>query len=137
MKVATINEIVGILSGIKILKIADKKVKTTLLNDYIHLRRFVKEADEDRQEIIRKLQEDWKDEIHEVEALVRDGKPVVGHGSYLEAENDARKAIDDRFAIDVDTSVKAVPMDSFVASCAGEELTMEQIAFLQESGVIE
>ena len=44
MKLATINMLVSILGGIKLNKILDKRVKTTLVNDYLHLRKFVKEG---------------------------------------------------------------------------------------------
>lgn len=137
MKLATINMIVGTLSGIKLNKITDKRVKTTLVNDYLHLRKFVREAEIDRQALIDKFQSDWADELPKVEAFRQDKKPVVGHDEYLEAEKDANKAISDIFAREVEVDIKSVPMDDFMTACSGEELTIEQLAFLQESGVVE
>lgn len=137
MKLATINMIVGTLSGIKLNKITDKRVKTTLVNDYLHLRKFVREAEIDRQALIDKFQSDWADELPKVEAFRQDKKPVVGHDEYLEAEKDANKAISDIFAREVEVDIKSVPMDDFMNACSGEELTIEQLAFLQESGVVE
>ena len=137
MKLATINMIVGTLSGIKLNKITDKRVKTTLVNDYLHLRKFVREAEIDRQALIDKFQSDWADELPKVEAFRQDGKPVIGHDEYLEAEKDANKAISDIFAREVEVDIKSVPMDDFMTACSDEELTIEQLAFLQESGVVE
>lgn len=137
MKLATINMIVGTISGIKLNKITDKRVKTTLVNDYLHLRKFVREAEIDRQALIDKFQSDWADELPKVEAFRQDGKPVAGHDEYLEAEKDANKAISDIFAREVEVDIKSVPMDDFMNACSGEELTIEQLAFLQESGVVE
>lgn len=137
MKLATVNMIVGTLSGIKLNKITDKRVKTTLVNDYLHLRKFVREAEIDRQALIDKFQSDWADELPKVEAFRQDGKPVIGHDEYLEAEKDANKAISDIFAREVEVDIKSVPMDDFMTACGGEELTIEQLAFLQESGVVE
>ena len=137
MKLATINMIVGTLSGIKLNKITDKRVKTTLVNDYLHLRKFVREAEIDRQALIDKFQSDWADELPKVEAFRQDGKPVVGHDEYLEAEKDANKAISDIFAREVEVDIESVPMDDFMNACSGEELTIEHLAFLQESGVVE
>lgn len=137
MKISTINAIVGILSGMKINKITDKKVKSTLVNDYIHLRRFVKEADEERKELVEKFQDDWKEELSSVEALRRENKPVEGHDEYLEAERDANKVIADIFDRNVDTSLKAIPLEEFLGACDKEELTIEQIAFFQENGIID
>lgn len=137
MKLATINMLVSILGGIKLNKILDKRVKTTLVNDYLHLRKFVKEGEAERQDLVDKFQADWADELDDVETLRRAGKKVVGHDSYLDAEKDANKAISDIFSREVDVDIKPVAIDDFMASCAGEELTLEQLAFLQESGIVE
>lgn len=137
MKLATINMIVGILAGIKLNKITDKRVKTTLVNDYLHLRKFVREAENDRQALVDKFQEDFADELDAVNAMRQDGKKVVGHDAYLEAEKDTNKAITDIFSREVEVSIKPLAMDDFMAACSGEELTIEQLAFLQESGVVE
>jgi len=137
MTIATINVLVGILAGMKLNKISDKKVKTALVNDYLHLRRFAKEADADRKELVDKFQSDWTDELDEVEAFRRENKPVVGHDSYLEAEKDANKAISDLFTKEVEVDIQPVPMNDFMAHCGADELTLEQLAFLQENGVVE
>ena len=137
MKLATINMLVSILGGIKLNKILDKKVKATLVNDYLHLRKFVKEGEAERQDLVDKFQADWADELDDVETLRRAGKKVVGHDAYLDAEKDANKAISDIFSSEVEVDIKPVAIDDFMASCAGEELTLEQLAFLQESGLVE
>ena len=137
MTIATINVLVGILAGMKLNKISDKKVKTALVNDYLHLRRFAKEADADRKELVDKFQSDWADELDEVEAFRRENKPVVGYDSYLEAERDANKAISDLFTKEVEVDIQPVPMNDFMAHCGADELTLEQLAFLQENGVVE
>lgn len=137
MKLSTVNILAGILSGIKINKIVDKNVKATLVNDYIYLRKFAKEADEQRRELTEKFQADWAEELEAVQAFRRDNKPVVGHKEYLEAEADANKAIQDIFSTEVEVKVKPVKMEAFLSACGGEELTFEQIAVLSESGIIE
>ena len=137
MKISVVNAIAGILSGIKINKITDKAVKTALVNDYLHLRKFAKEADDERQELVSKFQADWAEELASVNAFRKEGKPVIGHDAYLEAEIDANKAIQDLFAREVEVSLKPVKMDAFLTACGGEELTFEQLAVLQENGLIE
>lgn len=136
MKIAEINIAVSILAGIKINRITDKRVKACLVNDYLHLRKFVKEAEAERQDLVDKFQQDWADELAEVEAFRRDGKPVVGHDAYLEAERDANKAISDIFSREVEVDIKPVPMDDFTTAIGDEELTLEQLAFLQEVWII-
>lgn len=137
MRIADINVLVGILAGMKLNKIADKSVKTALVNDYLHLRKFVKETEADRKELVEKFQSDWADELDQVEAFRKEGKPVEGHETYLEAEKDANEAISALFSREVEADIKSIPMDSFLASYDGEELTLEQLAFLQESGLVE
>ena len=137
MKLSTINAIAGILSGMKINRITDKEVKTALVNDYLHLRRIVKDADEERRELVEKFQADWREELAEIESYRSQGKAVEGHEAYLEAERDANRAIADIFNTDVETRLKGVKMEDFVGAIGNEELTFEQIAFLQDNGLIE
>ena len=137
MKLSDINVAVGILSGIKINRLADKRVKTALLNDYLALRPSFKRAKEDVEEMRAKFQQDWSDELDAVQALRDKRRPVVGHDAYLVAERDANKAIDDILSAEVDVDIKSVPMDDFINICGGEDLTLEQVAFLQQVGVVE
>lgn len=143
MIIRTVNALVSILSGMRINKITDKSVKTTLVNDYLYLRRFSKQANEDEQEIRSKFQKDWADEIPDVNAQ-RDANsrnktnnPIVGHDAYLKAEADAWMAIQELANRDVESLVKSIPMDAFMSACGNEELSLEQIATLKEGGVIE
>ena len=137
MRLSDINVAVGILSGIKINRLADKRVKAVLLNDYLALRPSFKRAKEDVEEMRAKFQQDWSDELDAVQALRDKGRPVVGHDAYLVAERDANKAIDDILSAEVDVDIKSVPMDDFINICGGEDLTLEQVAFLQQVGVVE
>lgn len=137
MTLSQVNAVAGILSGVKINKIADKAVKAALVKEYIQLRKFVKDADEERREIVDKFQADWREELAPVEAFRKAGKPVVGHEAYLDAEKDANKAIYDLFSREVDIDITPVKMDAFIGSCEGDELTLEQVAVLQECGIIE
>ena len=130
----TIVNLATILGGIKINRIEDKDAKAALLKDYLALRKVAKEAEADRDEIVRKFQEDWKDELAAVEAYRREKKPVVGHLDYLEAERDANKAIQDTFAKEVELTLAPVPFDAI--EDVSEDITLEQVAFLQDNGII-
>ena len=124
-----------ILAGMKINKVVLKGPKQALMMDYLALRKEVKKAEADREEIVRKFQDDWAEELPKVESFRRQGKPVVGHLDYLEAEKDANKAISDIFSQEVDIDLTAVPIDALDA--VSEDITLEQIALLQENGIIE
>ena len=137
MKLANADAIVGMLDKIKLNRIADKKVKTDLVNDYLYLRHLVKKPREDADELRRKFRDDWGEEMNEVDRLRRSGLPTKGHEAYIEAESDANAAIRTLFDEEVETAVKAVQMDAFLNACGGEELTLEQIAILQDNGIIE
>ena len=123
-----------ILAGMKINKVVNKEAKAALLKDYLALRKEAKQADADREEIVRKFQDDWAEELPRVESFRRQGKPVVGHLDYLEAEKDANKAISAVFSQEVDIDLTPVEMDALEA--VSEDITLEQIAFLQENGII-
>lgn len=124
-----------ILAGMKINKVVLKGPKQALMMDYLALRKEVKKAEADREEIVRKFQDDWAEELPKVESFRRQGKPVVGHLDYLEAEKDANRAISDIFSQEVDIDLTAVPIDALDA--VSEDITLEQIALLQENGIIE
>ena len=136
MKTQDICNAVGILSGMKLYRIPDKSTRRTLLDDYRNLRPLFKKATEEAQEIRTKFQQDWDDELDAVQAFRDKRKPVVGHDAYLEAEADANKTIADIYAVDAEVDIKAVSMDDFLANCGGEDLTLEQVAFLEEVGII-
>ena len=137
MKLANADAIVGMLDKIKLNRIADKKVKTDLVNDYLYLRHLVKKPREDADELRRKFREDWGEEMNEVELLRKAGLPLGGHETYLEAFDDANATIRSLFDEEVETAVQPVPLEAFLNSCGGEELTLEQVAFLQDNGIIE
>jgi len=135
MTIATINAIAQLLSGVKINKIEDKDAKAALLKDYLAIRRVVKDADDAKNELIRKFQEDWADVLPAVQAFRDRSETVVGYDDYLEAEKDANKAIQDIYAGDVDIDLSPVKMEAIMDF--SEDITLEQIAFLQECGIIE
>lgn len=138
MKLSIINAAAGILGGIKLNKISDKKIKTALLKDYLMMRNTVKQAGDDQQEIVHKFQDDWADELAKVEAFRKENKPVVGHDEYLDAERDANKAIQAVFSQEVELGIVPVKMDDFMGAISrDEEITFEQIALLEECGIIE
>lgn len=136
MKTRDICNAVGILSGMKLYRIPDKNTRRVLLDDYRNLRPLFKKATEEATEIRTKFQQDWDDELDAVQAFRDKRRPVVGHDAYLEAEDDANKTIADIYAVDAEVDIKAVSMDDFLANCGGEDLTLEQVAFLEEVGII-
>ena len=112
MKLSTIDAIAGILGGMKLNRIGDKSVKAALVNDYLHLRRFVKKAHEEADEFREKFREDWSDEMAVVELLRKSGVPLDEHDAYMKAEKDANETLKAMFDEDVEVSIKAVPVVS-------------------------
>lgn len=134
MNLSVANLIAGILSGMKINRVEDKRAKAALLKDYLALRKACKEAEADKNEIITKFQDDWRDELASVQAFREKNRPVVGHNAYIEAEKDANKAIADIFSREVDIDLTPVDMVAFAG--ISDDLTLEQVAILQENGII-
>ena len=135
MKISTALTAASILSGIRLNRITDKDAKAALLKDYLALRKVAKEADADKDEIIRKFQDDWKDELAAVQSFREKNRPVIGHLDYLEAEKDANKAISAIFSEDVEIDLS--PVEISAVADFPEDITLEQIAFLQECGILE
>lgn len=129
-----IADLAEILGGIKINRIDDKEAKAVLLKDYLAIRKVARETESDRNEIIRKFQEDWADEIPAVEKFRKEGKPVLGHLDYLDAEKDANKAISSLFSEEVDIDLARVKLDAI--SAFPDEITLDVVAFLSENGII-
>ena len=136
MIVRNIDKIAGILAGMKLSKITDKEVKNNLLKTFIEARKIAKDIDAERLEIITKFQSDWMEELKAVEDFRTKKVPVIGHQEYLEAEKDANALLDSLFEKDVDLKICPVTMDNFMSFCGSEEITFEQVAFLQDNGVI-
>ena len=135
MKLSETMIVAEILAGIKINRIEDKVAKTALLKDYLAIRRAAKEADDATGEIVRKFQEDWADEIQAVRSFREKHKPVIGHLDFLEAERDANKAIVDTLDSEVELDITPVKIEAVEA--VSEDITLEQIAFLVDLGVME
>lgn len=142
LKLYIIDQIAGILAGVKINKMEDKAAKSALMKDYLALRKVLKPAREDKDEIVSKFQEDWWEELAAVEKYRKEEKPVVGHLEYLDAEKDANKAISDIFDREVELELEMVPDSPLLnPELWGENITIEQIFgsidFLKENGIIE
>lgn len=123
MKKNDADRMAGILSGLKLTGIKDKVVRTTLLNDYLALRRIAKELKEEQQELVDKFNQEWG-------------------GADKEKNDEYRKALDDVTAMlkslaeeETDVTLKPVDMDAFMVNVK-EELTFEQIAILQDGGLL-
>ena len=136
MKLSEVNEIAGILAGLKLNKIIDKDVKTALVLDFAALRKCAKAGSEDIEEIRNKFQSDWAAEIPVIRAVRQGGDEVVGYDEYLQAESDANELI--RSLLDAEQEVKlfGVKMDRFIQSCS-DEITFEQVMMLQDCGILE
>ena len=135
LAIAEINAAAGMLAGIKLNRITDKDAKAVLLKDYLALRKVVKGAEADREEIVRKFQEDWADELPKVQSFRDKNEPVVGHDAYLAAEKDANLEIIGIFSTKVDIDLSPAKSDAILDF--SEDLTLEQLAFLTECGIIE
>lgn len=129
-KIALINA-VNVLSGIKITKIKNDKVKFTLIADYRALRKASREYEEDQREIVKQFQEDHAGEEDEVKKLRSEGKPVTGHDDFLKAEKDINKVLADMSREECEVEgLKKVKIEDFLKAVTEPDLSMEDIANL-------
>lgn len=128
MKNTEIIAAVNALAKVPINKIKDDKVKFTLVFDYRILRRAAREVDDERETIVRKFQEDWKEEIAAVQKLRSEGKPVAGYEEFLSSERDANRQIDMMLAEDHPVEgLQKVALEPFIKSIGDAPLCFEDI----------
>lgn len=137
MKYFEIKALVDILAGIKLCKIPDSDVKGGILMNYLALRKIVKDVEADKQELVMKFQEDWKEERNAVIELRKKKQPIEGHDDYLKAVDETNLILEKMDETEMEASIKSVKMDKFVASIPGEEINLEQIAILVDCGILE
>jgi len=137
MKYFEIKALVDILAGIKLCKIPDSDVKGGILMNYLALRKIVKDVEADKQELVMKFQEDWKEERNAVIELRKKKQPIEGHDDYLKAVDETNLILEKMDETEMEVSIKSVKMDKFVASIQGEEINLEQIAILVDCGILE
>jgi len=135
LKLSTIDQLAGILAGIKFTKMKDRNASLTLLKNHLLLRKVCQDARADKEEIIRKFQEDWKDELAAEEKDRLENKSMVEHFDLLTARKDANKSIQEIFSREVDISLTPVSLDVFTD--ASWDVTLDQVATLRECGIIE
>ena len=144
LKLYIINQVAGILSGMKINRIGDKAVKASLLKDYLALHKIAKGGAEEKMEIRKKFQADWDDEIDDVESqrMTNPDKPVEGHDAFLDAEQDALVEIHKIDERDEDVELAKVRADAlYDADLWADDILLGQIQgsieFLTDVGVAE
>lgn len=123
MKVQIVNTIVKILGGVKIMKVTDKALRTDLLNDYLHLRGFARKAEDAQRDVVDKFNADWRDA----------NTDSIEYKTALVALNEAVGVI---LSEEVEVNVKPVPVSDFMAIPETDSVTLEQVAFLIEWGVL-
>ena len=136
MKLLVLAGVGEILSKIKINKIADKETKTILIKDFLNIRKVLRNAEEERQDIINKFQADWFDVLPKVAALRKENKAVDGYKDYLEAEEDTNKLLTAIFNKEAEVEITPVELDKFITAVEDEGLTLEAISFLQDNGIL-
>lgn len=131
MKQIEIINAVNTLAGVKINKIKNDKIKFSLIADYRALRKASRSIDESRQDVIKKFQEDFAEELEAVQKLRSEGKAVTGHDAFLKAERDVKKVLDQMAQEDCPVEgLTQVSLSDFVKNVSDADLSMEDIANL-------
>ena len=135
MKVKTADLLAGIIRDhVNFYRFNSKDLKIVLTKNFVELRKVAKQAATDQAELVKKFQEDWKDEIAAVQTLRDKQLPVEGHNEYLKAEAEGVETIQALFDSDVQISLIPVNMEEFVSELDGDDITPEQVAILAENG---
>lgn len=131
MKLSTAKALANILLAMKINRIADKEAKAVITKDYLAIRRAVKDADADRDELAKKFREDWADEMD---------KPAKSD-AFRKAEAEANASIVELYEKEAEIDLSPVPSELlYDPELWGENDTLGQIAnsvdFLAANGVV-
>lgn len=119
---SAVDKVAGILFGVKLTAIQDKVIRTTLLKDYLAIRKEAKALGEEQSELVNKFNADWKD-----------NRESEDYRRALEDLNNTIRGIMER---EVEVSISPVGMDAFMSEIKDEALTFEQIAILTENGIL-
>lgn len=123
MKVQIVNTLVKILGRVKIMKVADKAIRNDLLNDYLHLRSFARKAEDAQLEVVDKFNSDWA------------GADQNGT-EYKAALVALNEVVGKILSEEVDVEIKPVSVSDFMGIPETDSVTLEQVAFLIEWGVL-
>ncbi|MBO6168494.1 MAG: hypothetical protein J6O51_00830 [Bacteroidales bacterium] len=128
MKKKDIINAVNALAKIPINKIKNDKVKFSLISDYRILRKEAKSIDEDRDILIKKFQEDFRDEIDVVAELRRSGLPVNDHKDFLKAESDLNKKLGEILQEEtLVAGITPVSLDDLIKAISDTDLSFEDV----------
>ena len=132
MKLSTAKVIGDILLAIKINRIEDGVAKSQLMKNFLAVRKVVKEADYDRDELAKKFRDDWADEL---------GQPNKSE-AFRKAETEANAAIVELYEKEAEIDLSPVQSDLlYDPDLWGANDTLGQIAnsvdFLVANGVAE
>ena len=132
MKLSTAKVVGDILVAMKINRIADKDAKAVLTKDFLAVRKAVKAADADRDELAKKFRDDWSEEIGKTDKS----------DAYRKAEDEANAAIVAIYEGEADIDIQPVSAELlYDAELWGENDTLGQIAnsvdFLAANGIAE
>lgn len=134
MKVVIADHLAGILRDhVNFYRFSNKEIKVALTKNYLALRKVAKQAASDQDELVKKFQEDWKEEIGPVQALRDKQLPIEGYDAYLKAEAEGVETIQALLDADVQIPLIPVDMEEFVSELDGD-ITPEQVAILEENG---
>lgn len=138
MKLADINIIGGILSGIKINRISDSNAREVLMDDFLAIRRALRPYQKDSEEIIEKFRSDWKDEITDILAK-RGGSHDAYHAAERQLNDTLRKLLEEG---EVEVPLAPVKSDILYApGIWGSDVTVgdidDSVKFLVGHGIAE
>lgn len=123
MKISIVNAIINILGGVKFMTAENKALRETLLDDYLNLRGFARPAEDKRVDIQNKFNADWAG---------TDTKSV----HYQRAFTALNEAVGRILGEEVEPDITPVKLDDFMVVSGASELTLEQVAFLLECGML-
>ena len=123
MKLSIANSLVVILGGVKFMTAENEALRSALLDNYLELRSFVRPYEDNRKDMVDKFNADWAGKDH-------------NGAEYQKAFSMLNKANSTLLDKEVDAHITPVALGDFMGISGAKDITLEQVAFLIEWGVL-
>ena len=112
--------------------LAGINLKKELYLAFVKIRKAVLGYESERDEIVKKFQADYRDEIEAVKKLRDNKEEVVGHDDFLAGEKEANEAIQSLLGEERPINFGEVNEDALVEALCATELKAADAAFIQD-----
>ena len=99
---------------------------------YVKMRRVLVAVEKDRDEVVKKLHDDFGQEMDNVINMRNQGAPITGHEAYLKAEREANVVLGELFNEEHHVDFGDIDENTLVDDLLSTGLKADEAAYVQE-----